>query len=107
MEAGTVAIIAIAAIVIIFNFYFIFSRTRRSTKRKGGRDYVPPDEAKQAIWRDKEIARRIEREQNDAYERVKMRNETLAYYDAVRQMHANDDDEPAEGAKSTQEVSKA
>jgi len=49
-------------------------------------------EAEQVIWRDKEIARRIEREQDGAYERVKLKNETLAFYDEVRRRHAKDDD---------------
>jgi len=50
------------------------------------------DEAKQALWRDKEVERRIRREQEDALERVILRNETLAIYEEVRRRHANDDE---------------
>jgi len=53
------------------------------------------EEAKQALWRDKEIARRIEREQDDALERVKLRNETLAMYDEVRRRAAERESEGA------------
>jgi len=50
------------------------------------------DEAKQALWRDKEIARRLAREQEDALERVLLRNETLALYEEVRRRHAKEDE---------------
>jgi len=50
------------------------------------------DEAKQALWRDKEIARRIRREQEDAIECINLRNETLALYDEVRRRHAKEDE---------------
>jgi len=50
------------------------------------------DEAKQALWRDKEIARRLAREEEDALERVLLRNETLALYEEVRRRHAKEDE---------------
>jgi len=88
METGVAYLFAIIFIVIALNFYFLFFRVRRGNSRykRMGRQAV--DEAKQALWRDKEVARRIEREQDDAYERVKLRNETLAYYEEVRRRHA-------------------
>ena len=87
METGVAYLFAIIFIVIVLNFYFIFSRMKRGNRHKRmGRSAI--SEAKQALWRDKEVARRIEREQDDAYERVKLRNETLAYYEEVRRRHA-------------------
>jgi len=83
LDSSVAYIFAIVFIVLALNIYFITSRFRRSSRpKKMGRAAV--EEAKQALWRDKEVARRIEREQYDALERVKLRNETLAIYDEVR-----------------------
>ena len=78
--------------VVALNFYFLFFRRGRGTGRKRITK-AAAEEAKQALWRDKEVARRIEREQSDAYERVKLRNETLAIYDEVRKRAAARDTE--------------
>ena len=88
MESGIVYLFAIIFIVIALNFYFMFFRVRRGNSRYKRMGRTAVDEAKQSLWRDKEVARRIEREQDDAYERVKLRNETLAFYDEVRRRHA-------------------
>ena len=72
--------------VVALNSYIFIFRNRRNRRRRITKAAI--DEAKQALWRDKEIARRIEREQSDAYERVKLRNETLAIYDEVRKRAA-------------------
>jgi len=87
---GTVGyLVAIIFLVLALNLYFTFKRVSNSKKRiKKGRVHL--DEEKQAIWRDKEIARRIAREHEDALERVNLRNETLAYYEEVRRRHAGD-----------------
>jgi len=83
MDASIVYIFAILFIVVAINLFFVAKRFRSGDKRsRKGRAAM--EEAKQAIWRDKEIARRIAREQEDALERVQLRNETLALYDEVR-----------------------
>ena len=83
MDASVVYIFAILFIVVALNLFFVAKRFRGADRRnKKGRAAM--EEAKQAIWRDKEVARRIAREQEDAYERVTLRNETLALYDEVR-----------------------
>jgi len=63
----------------------------RGNKRRRKRSQPAADEAKQALWRDREIERRLEREQDGAVERVKLREETLALYDEVRRRHAEKD----------------
>jgi len=90
MGSGAAYLFAIVFFVIALNFYFLFFRMRRGNKRKRT-DRIAVEEAKQAIWREKEVARRIEREQDDALERVKLKNETLALYETVRQRHAHED----------------
>ena len=95
MESNIGYIFAIVFIVIALNIFFLRNQFRRGNnygRRRRRRGSVAPDEAKQALWRDKEVARRIEREQDDAYECVVLRNETLAYYDEVRRRHANEDE---------------
>ncbi|MCL2627348.1 MAG: hypothetical protein FWD44_01450 [Oscillospiraceae bacterium] len=91
MIPGIAYIFAILFIVIALNLFITFRRARNTGNNRRNRSRPPPDEEKQAIWRDKEIARRIEREQDDAYERLTLRNETLAYYETVRQRHAKKD----------------
>ena len=89
---GVSAVVIIVFFVLVLNLFIFLRRADRSTRRKGkGRTYLPPDEVKRAIWRDREIAHRIEREDGDAFERVKLRNETLALYEKVRQRHAKKD----------------
>ena len=91
MNSSVSYLFAIIFIVIALNFYFfVFRRLKRDKPKRMNRAAV--DEAKQALWREKEIARRIEREQDDAIERIKLRNETLAMYEEVRRRHAKDDE---------------
>ena len=90
MDSGVAYLFAIIFFVIVLNFFFIFKRMGRGKKRRR-MDRTAIDEAKQALWREKEVARRIQREQSDALERVKLRNETLALYEVVRQRHAKKD----------------
>jgi len=95
MNQSIAYIFAIVAIVIALNIYFLFARLRRGTTRHKRMGRAAVEEAKQALWRDKEVARRIEREQDDALERVKLRNETLAYYEEVRRRAAARESEGA------------
>ena len=82
MEGSIGYIVGIIVLVLAMNFFFVFRRMRRDSPKKLGRAAV--QEEKQAIWREKEVQRRIDREQDDAYERVKLKNETLALYEEVR-----------------------
>ncbi|MCL2819521.1 MAG: hypothetical protein FWD38_01610 [Oscillospiraceae bacterium] len=83
METSIAILFAIIFIIVAINFYLMIFRNRRGTRyKKMGR--VAVDEAKQALWRDNEIQRRIKREEEDALERFKLREETLALYDEVR-----------------------
>ena len=91
MESGVAYLFAIISVVLVLNLYFVFTRMKRGNRRKR-MDRIAVDEAKQALWREKEVARRIEREQDDALERVKLRNETLALYEEVRRRHAKEDE---------------
>ena len=85
-------IFAIVFIVLAINIFFITSRLRRSGDKRKRITRAAADEAKQALWRDKEIARRIAREQEDALERVLLKNETLALYEEVKRRHAKEDE---------------
>ena len=91
MEGGVAYLFAIIFFVLALNLYFVFMRMRKGNKRKR-MNRVAVDEAKQALWREKEVARRIEREQDDAMERVNLKNETLALYEEVRRRHAKEDE---------------
>lgn len=89
LDPRMMAVIGVIFVVMILNLFYFLRRARYSGSRKKGRgrEYVPPDEAKRAEWRDKEVARRVAREQEDAYERVMLRNETLSYYEYVRRKY--------------------
>ena len=91
MDASIGYVFAIVLVVLALNIYFITSRMRRENTRRGRMTRAAVDEAKQALWRDKEVARRIAREQEDALERVLLKNETLALYEEVRRRHEEED----------------
>lgn len=86
LSPGFIAGIGIIFVVLVLNFFFMLRHVKRAGKSRG-RKYVAPEEKKQIEWRDKEIARRLEREQEDALDRVTLRNETLSYYELVRKKY--------------------
>ena len=92
MEGSIAIIVAIIFLVLVINVFLLFTRIRRGDNKRKRMSRATVDEAKQALWRDREVARRIEREQDDALERVKLRNETLGYYEQVRRRHAKSDE---------------
>ncbi|MCL2662097.1 MAG: hypothetical protein FWE83_02050 [Oscillospiraceae bacterium] len=94
MDNGVAFIFAIVLVVLVINVFIIRAQFRRgnSKVRKRRTDKAALGESEQAKWRDKEVVRRIEREQDGAYERVALKNETLALYDEVRRRHAKDDE---------------
>jgi len=91
MEGSVGYLFAIVFLVIVVNLYIVFGRMGRRDRRRKKRSQPAADEVKQALWRDREIERRLEREQDGAMERVKLREETLALYDEVRRRHAEKD----------------
>ena len=91
MEGNVGYLIAIVFLVLALNLYITFKRISQ-TKKRSRKNRIELDEEKQAVWRDKEIARRIAREQDDYVERIKLRNETLAFYEEVRRRHVFSDD---------------
>jgi len=87
MENQVIGLVVIVFFVLALNFYFLLSRMRKDKRTK--RSYrIAPSEREQSLWREKEIERRMEREQDIALERVRLRNETLALYDEVRRRAA-------------------
>ena len=92
MDASVVYIFAIIFLVLALNIYFLSSRMRRDNNKRKRMTRAAIDEAKQALWRDKEVARRIAREEEDAIERVMLKNETLSLYEEVRRRHAKEDE---------------
>ena len=85
--AGAFAyIIAIVAFVIVLNFVMLFFRLRRDRYRRPSRAAIEEEEA--AALREREIWRRIDREQEAAAVRVELRNQTLELYEEVRRRAA-------------------
>jgi len=96
MNTSVAYIFAIVFVVIAINFFLLHTQQKRSRgSRYKKRTRIAVDEAKQALWRDNEIVRRLEREQEGAIERVKLREETLALYDEVRRRAAARESEGA------------
>ena len=91
MEGNVGYLIAIVFLVLALNLYITFKRISQ-TKKRSRKNRAELDEEKQAVWRDKEIARRIAREQDDYVERIKLRDETLAFYEEVRRRHVFSDE---------------
>ena len=86
-------LVAIIFFVLALNLYITFRRINR-VKKSNKKSKIVLDEEKQAIWRDKEVARRIAKEQEDCLERINLRNETLAFYEEVRRRHAKTKETP-------------
>jgi len=89
VDASIASIVGIIVVVLALNFYFMVIRMKKENKKRT-RDSVAVDEAKQAQWRDKEITRRLEQENDDAVERIKLRDETLAFYEEVRRRYEDE-----------------
>ena len=88
-------ILAIVAFVIVLNFVMLMFRLRRDRYQKPSREAI--EEEKAVVLRDKEIRRRLEREENEALERVILRNKTLELYEEVRRRAAAREKEALKG----------
>ena len=86
MQGALVTLIAIVAFVIALNFMMLFFRLRRDRYRKPSKEVI--EEEKAVVWRDKEIRRRLDREQEEAIRYVELRNQTLALYEECRRRAA-------------------
>ena len=102
MQGAFVYIIAIVAFVITLNFVMLFIRLRRDKYRKPSRETL--EEAKAAELRDREIKRRLNREEEDALHQVELRNKTLDLYMAVRRRAAEREREATENQESAGET---
>ena len=91
VDASIAAVVGIIVVVVALNFYFMLIRMRRGNNNRKRMDRTAVDEAKQALRRDREISRRLEQENDDAVERIKLREETLAFYEEVRRRYADED----------------
>ena len=86
---GTYAfLIAVVFFIVAINFFLLFIKLKRNRPRKSGKAAMEENEA--AIWRDKEIQRRLEREQEDAKEYIDRQNKTFELYEQVRKNAANE-----------------
>jgi len=86
MEAAFGYMIAIIFLVIIFNFFFLYKRLKRDHTRKPSREVL--EEQKAAVLRDREIKRRLDREQEEDARYVELRNNMFDLYEQVRRKHA-------------------
>jgi len=75
-------LIAIVFFIIAINFFLLFIRHKRDLPRKIDKAAMEEDEA--VLWRDKEIQRRLDREQEEAEEYLERQNKTFELYEQVR-----------------------
>ena len=92
-------ILAIVVFVIVLNFIVLFHRLRRDRYRRPGKAAI--EEEKAAEWREKELRRRLDREQEDFEMRVELRNKTLELYEQVRRNAAEQEKEAAISGESS------
>jgi len=88
-------LIAIVFIVIAINFVMLYIRLKRDFPKKTTKNILEENEA--AVIRDRAIHQKIEREQEDAEQRVMLRNKTLELYEEVRR-NAEKNEAPEPGA---------
>ena len=86
-------ILAIIAFVIVLNFVMLMFRLKRDRYNKPNKAAM--EEEKAALIRDHQIRRRLDREEEDAAQRVELRNKTLELYDEVRRRAAAREKESA------------
>jgi len=86
MNTALPVLLAIIAFVIVLNFVMLFFRLRRDKYKKPNKEIL--EEKKAVLIRDREITRRLNREQEDAVEFVEKRNKTLALYEECRKRAA-------------------
>ena len=82
MNGAFAFLIAVVFFVIILNFFMLFRRMKRDQRPRIGRKAM--SEQKAAEMRDREVHRRIEREQEHAARQVELRNKTFELYEQVR-----------------------
>ena len=79
--------ISIVLLVVSLNAVMLYLRLRKEHRPKTRRAAMEENEASK--WRDKEIIRMLDREQDDAVKHVELRNKTLALYEQVRKNAAS------------------
>ena len=82
-------LIAIVFLVLALNAAMLFLRHRNESRTTSRRAAMEESEA--VKWREKEINRRLDREQEDAEKYVELRNRTLDLYEQVRRNAAAGD----------------
>ena len=82
MNSTLAFLIAIVFFVIALNFFMLFARLKGGIRPKSNRKAMDEKEAK--AWRDREIQRRLDREQEEYANRVEKRNKTLELYKQVQ-----------------------
>jgi len=86
-----VVLVAIIFFVIAINFFMLFARLKGTRPRKIEKAAMEEKEAVE--WRDREIQRRLDREQEDAIKQIELRNKTLELYEQVRKEAAEAEQE--------------
>ena len=82
MNDAIIILIVIIFFVIAANFFMVFLRLKRNRRPKISKAAMEEQEAAQ--WRDREIKRRLDREQEEAAQYVELRDKTLGLYEQVR-----------------------
>ena len=102
MSSTFIFIVAIVFFVIALNFFMLYVRLKRERHPKANRAAMEEKEAVE--WRDREIQRRLDREQEEAVHCVELRNKTLELYEQVRRnasiAEKQDSTVPAEAPES-------
>ncbi|MCL2152509.1 MAG: hypothetical protein FWH57_06215 [Oscillospiraceae bacterium] len=87
MNDAIILLVVIVFFVIAANFFMVFRRLKRNRHPKISKAAMEEIEAAQ--WRDKEIKRRLDREQEEAERYVELRNKTFELYEQVRKDEAS------------------
>ena len=87
---------AVIGIIVVFNFYLLFKRSRKS--RNIGKDATAQRVA--MVKHHDDLVRKLNYEQADAARRVDLRNKTLEMYEQVRRNAEDSDDQAAGPAPS-------
>ena len=93
MPSIAIVIFGFAFLILFMNIVALFFHIRKTRSPYGRRGRKTPKEETAAIIRDREVARRIDLEQERIEKYLKLRANTWALYEKVRQRHLNDSEQ--------------
>ena len=90
MDAPTGVLVAIVVLVLVMNFVTFYIRLKKTPSPYGRRGKQALEEHVAEVYRDREVQRRIDIEQDRYSRHIELRKKTWEMYEVVRKRHAGE-----------------